>query len=59
MPTQVGILAIAIALSQALSFSFTETVLSSWHNTMRLCMDLSCILSNAVHNANTFKGQPH
>ena len=37
IPTQVGILAIAIALSQALSFSFTETVLSSWHNTMVLC----------------------
>ena len=35
--TKVGTLAIAIALSQALSFSFTETVLSSWHNTMLLC----------------------
>ena len=33
IPTKVGTLAIAIALS----FSFTETVLSSWHNTMVLC----------------------
>jgi len=37
IPTKVGTLAIAIALSQALSFSFTESVLSSWHNTIVLC----------------------